>query len=121
MTAIGVIILVTQILPAVGYYPKEDSKFVNNFEPNVKEVVFNRYINDAKEKSDILNISDYKKGVLELENLSEDMLSEEAKTLVAKEASGVLGAIKVMPQALKNINWLELLLAFFYNLNHLRL
>ena len=113
MTAIGVIILVTQILPAVGYYPKEDSKFVNNFEPKVEEVVFNRYLNNANEKSDILDISDYKNGVLELENLSKNMLSEEAKTLAAKEASGVIGAIKVMPLALNNINWLELLLAFF--------
>ena len=113
MTAIGVIILVTQILPAVGYYPKEDSKFVNNFEPKVEEVVFNRYLNNANDKSDILDISDYKNGVLELENLSKNMLSEEAKTLAAKEASGVIGAIKVMPLALNNINWLELLLAFF--------
>ena len=31
MTAIGVIILITQILPAVGYYPKEDMEFVNTF------------------------------------------------------------------------------------------
>ena len=113
MTAIGVIILVTQILPAVGYYPKEDSNFVNNFEPKVEEVVFNRYLNNANDKSDILDISDYKNGVLELENLSKNMLSEEAKTLAAKEASGVIGAIKVMPLALNNINWLELLLAFF--------
>jgi len=113
MTAIGVIILVTQILPAVGYYPKEDSKFVNNFEPKVEEVVFNRYLNNANDKSDILDISDYKNGVLELENLSKNMLSEEAKTLAAKEASGVIGAINVMPLALNNINWLELLLAFF--------
>ena len=28
MTAIGVIILVTQILPAIGYYPKEDKAYV---------------------------------------------------------------------------------------------
>ena len=33
MTAIGIIILVTQILPAVGYYPKEDDEFVSGFKP----------------------------------------------------------------------------------------
>ncbi|MCL4160547.1 UNVERIFIED_CONTAM: hypothetical protein GTU68_058718, partial [Idotea baltica] len=48
MTAIGVIILVTQVLPSLGYYPK---------------------------------------------------------------ASGVIGAIKILPRALRNINWLELILA----------
>ena len=30
MTAIGVIILVTQILPAIGYYPKEDVSYVES-------------------------------------------------------------------------------------------
>ena len=101
------------VLPDPKYKDFLVSKFVNNFEPKVEEVVFNRYLNNANDKSDILDISDYKNGVLELENLSKNMLSEEAKTLAAKEASGVIGAIKVMPLALNNINWLELLLAFF--------
>ena len=37
MTAIGVIILVTQILPAVGYYPKEDQAFELQFETQAEE------------------------------------------------------------------------------------
>ncbi len=39
MTAIGVIILLTQILPAVGYYPKEDVEFVNQFKPFAEEII----------------------------------------------------------------------------------
>lgn len=31
MTAIGVMILITQILPSLGYYPKEDLDYVNQF------------------------------------------------------------------------------------------
>src|SRR5210317_2144019 len=31
MTAIGVIILLTQILPSLGYYPKEDMEYVGQF------------------------------------------------------------------------------------------
>ena len=31
MTAIGVIILLTQVLPSIGYYPKEDVEFVQKF------------------------------------------------------------------------------------------
>ena len=37
MTAIGVIILVTQILPAIGYYPKEDTEFVERFKPQAED------------------------------------------------------------------------------------
>ena len=33
MTAIGVIILFTQILPSLGYYPKEYVEYVNQFKP----------------------------------------------------------------------------------------
>ena len=36
---------------------------------------------------------------------------KESQTLAAKEASGVMGALKVLPRALSNINWLELILA----------
>ena len=39
MTAIGLIILLTQILPSVGYYPKEDTVFVETFKPQAKEVI----------------------------------------------------------------------------------
>ena len=37
MTAIGVIILITQILPAIGYYVKEDDAFVAPFEVLAEE------------------------------------------------------------------------------------
>ena len=44
MTAIGVIILITQILPSVGYYPKEDLKFVEQFKPAAEEVILGKHI-----------------------------------------------------------------------------
>ena len=60
-------------------------------------------------------------GVLVLENLkstidrasliTKENILKEAKTLASKEASGTIGALKVLPRALQNINWLELLLA----------
>lgn len=111
MTAIGIIILVTQVLPAVGYYPKEDAEFVNNFETKVEEVVLNRNLNNAKDSQGTLKISDYQLAITEAERLTESKRNDEAKTLAAKEASGVLGTLKVLPKALQNINWLELILA----------
>ena len=44
MTAIGVIILITQILPAIGYYPREDEAYVNSFKPQAEEVILNNPI-----------------------------------------------------------------------------
>ena len=39
MTAIGVIIIVTQILPSLGYYPKEDQDYVTPFKPQAVALI----------------------------------------------------------------------------------
>ena len=46
MTAIGVIILITQILPSVGYYPKEDTEFVNQFKPKAEEMILQNILKE---------------------------------------------------------------------------
>lgn len=113
MTAIGVIILVTQLLPSVGYYAKEDKSFVAKFKPRVEEVALTRVLHDLKnQKGDkFLAIDDFKNTTIYGEALTEQDRFKEARVLAGKEASGVLGTIKVLPRALKNINWLELALA----------
>lgn len=110
MTAIGVIILLTQILPSLGYYPKEDVTFVNNFKPQAKEVILKNILQKEAGK-DVLVIENFKNTALKGKNIAAEEIEKEAKTLAAKEASGTIGALKVIPRALKNINYLELLLA----------
>jgi len=46
MTAIGVIILVTQIAPSIGYYPKEDEKLITKFTPIAEEVLLEKILKD---------------------------------------------------------------------------
>ncbi len=110
MTAIGVIILVTQILPSVGYYPKEDMAFVEQFKPQAEEIILQNILLDEMEEG-ILVLEDFKETIKRAEHISQEDILKESKTLAGAEASGVLGAIRVLPRALQNINWLELLLA----------
>ena len=110
MTAIGVIILVTQILPSIGYYPKEDVDFVNQFKPQAEELILENILKEEAGEG-ILVLEDFKETISRAENVTQDDILKESKTLAGKEASGVMGAIKVLPRALQNINWLELLLA----------
>jgi len=110
MTAIGVIILVTQILPSVGYYPKEDTAFVTQFKPQAEEIILDNILKEEAGEG-ILVLEDFKETVKRAEDITQAQILKESQTLASKEASGVLGAIKVLPRALKNINWLELLLA----------
>jgi len=110
MTAIGVIILLTQILPSLGYYPKEDIVFVNQFEAQAKEVVLNNILTEEIGEN-ILTLDNLKATTARADELAREAILKESQTLAGKKAAGTIGAIRVLPRALKNINWLELLLA----------
>ena len=110
MTAIGVIILVTQILPSIGYYPKEDMDFVNQYKPQAEELILENILKDEAGEG-ILVLEDFKETISRAEKVTQDDILKESKTLAGKEASGVIGALKVLPRALQSIDWLELLLA----------
>ena len=109
MTAIGVIILITQILPAVGYYPKEDDNYVNQFKPEAQQIILEKILKDEAGEG-VLVIDNFKDTVKKAELLSEEDILLESQTLAGTNASGVLGTLKVLPKALSQINWLELLL-----------
>lgn len=110
MTAIGVIILITQILPLVGYYTKEDREFINEFKPEAEEILLDKILKDEAGEG-ILVLDDFRETVRRAEQITEDEIVVEAVTLAKSESSGVLGTIKTLPRALQRINWLELLLA----------
>ncbi len=110
MTAIGVIILLTQILPAVGYYPKEDLEFVNQFKPQAEEIILDNILKEEASEG-LLVLEDFKETIKRAEHISQEQIQKESQTLAGKEASGVIGTIKVLPEALRNISWLELILA----------
>lgn len=110
MTAIGVIILVTQILPSIGYYPKEDVEFVNQFKPQAEERILETILREEAGEG-ILVLEDFEETIKRSKEITPDAIFEESKTLAGIEAQGVLGALKIMPRALRNIKWLELILA----------
>jgi SulP family sulfate permease len=110
MTAIGLIILLTQILPSVGYYPKEDIAFVSTFKAEAQEVILQNILKEeAGEK--ILVLENFEETISRAEKITPEDILKESQTLAAKETAGVLGAIKAFPKAIQNINWLEFLLA----------
>lgn len=110
MTAIGVIILVTQILPSIGYYPKEDVEFVNKYKPMAEEIILDNILKEEAGEG-ILVLENFKETITRAEKITEEDMLKEAQTLANSEASGVIGALKILPRALKNIDWLELMLS----------
>jgi SulP family sulfate permease len=110
MTAIGVIILVTQLLPSVGYYPKEDMNFVNQFKPLAEESILDGILIEEAGEG-ILVLKDFEETIRRAGEITPERILQESQSLANTEASGVLGALKVMPRALSAINWIELALA----------
>lgn len=110
MTAIGVIILITQVLPSLGYYPKEDMEFVEQFKPQAEELILENILKEEAGEG-IMVLDDFRETINRAEKITDAEILKESQTLAAKEASGALGAIKVLPRALGHINWLELALA----------
>ena len=110
MTGIGVIILATQILPMIGYYPKEDVEFVNQFIPEAEEVILEGILREEAAE-DILVLEDFKETVRRAGEITRDDINKEAETLAANNSSGVLNALKLLPRALQRINYTDLILA----------
>ena len=110
MTAIGLIILLTQIQPTLGYAPKNDIEYVNQFKTQGKEVVLEKLLKDEVGEG-LMSIGALSEVADRASRISDESILAEAKTLAAKEASGTIGAIKTLPNALGNINFLELLLS----------
>lgn len=110
MTAIGVIIIITQILPILGYYVADDAEFIEKFKPHAEELIINNIIKEETQEG-ILVLDDFKETIKRAELVTNEEILNEAKTLAGAETSGVVGAIKNIPRAIGNINYLELLLA----------
>ena len=110
MTAIGLIILLTQVLPSVGYYPKEDTEFVTTFKAQAEEVILENILKEEAGEG-ILVLENFKETIDRANQITPADIQKEAQTLAAKQTSGALGALKAFPKAIQNINWLELILA----------
>ena len=109
MTAIGVIILITQILPSIGYYPKEDAELVDQYRPMAQEVILKNILKEESNEG-ILVLDDFQETINRAGEVAPGDVLKEAETLAGKEASGVVGTLRVLPRALQHIDWLELAL-----------
>ncbi len=110
MTAIGVIILVTQVLPMLGYYPKEDVDLVQQFIPQAEEVLLDKILKDEAGEG-ILVLETFEETIKRAGEVTDAAILEEAGNLASKHSSGVIGAIRSFGRAFQNINFIEFFLA----------
>lgn len=110
MTAIGVIILVTQLLPLIGYYPTEDQSYIDEFKPHAEEVILDKILQNEMGEG-ILVLEDFHETIDRAKDITQEQVQMESTTLAANSSKGVLGTLQVIPRGLKQIKWLEVFLA----------
>ncbi len=110
MTAIGLIIIITNILPILGYYTENDMERIQKFKPEAEELIIENILKEEAEEG-LLVLEDFRETIKRAELISDEEIMNEALILAKKETSGVVGAIKSLPRALRTINYMELLLA----------
>lgn len=110
MTAIGVIIIITNILPILGYYVENDTATIQSFKPEAEELILENILEDEAEEG-LLVLEDFKETIERAEKITEEEIMNEAAVLAKKDASGVVGALDYVDDALRKINYLELILA----------
>lgn len=111
MTAIGVIILITQILPVIGYDAKKDIELVDSFKPMAEQSILEKILADET-KDGVLVIKDFEQTIDRANKIDKFEITEEAQNLAKNNSSGVVGTIKSIPRAIGLINWIEVILAF---------
>ena len=110
MTAIGVIILITQILPLIGYDAKKDTELVESYRPMAEQSILEKILSDET-KDGVLVIEDFEQAIDRANKIDRSEIIEEAQNLAKNNSSGVVGTIKAIPRAVGFINWIEVILA----------
>lgn len=110
MTGIGVIILITQIPPTLGYNSGQDEQLIEHFMPHGEELILDRILAEEAEEG-IMVLDDFKETVIRASAITENQKTEEAKVLASNAGKGVVGSLRYIERALLNVNWMELVLA----------
>lgn len=109
MTGIGVIILITQLPALLGYDATNDRELIEAFKPQAEEVLLDKILRDEADEG-LLVLEDFRETVRRAELITPEEILIESKTLVARDAAGVIGSLKYILRACQQVNWLELLL-----------
>jgi len=110
MTAIGLIIIITQVLPILGYYPENDQSLIESMKPKAEEILLQKILKDETDEG-ILILDNFKETIKKAEHITTDDVEKEARSMAIASTSGVIGAVKNFGNAFNNINYLEVLLA----------
>ena len=109
MTAIGVMIIVTQMLPALGYYPNQDQALIKTFKAQAEENILEKILVEEV-MEDVMVLENFDETIARAQNVPLVEIQKESKLLATQYSNGVVGTLKVLPRAIGQIKYTELIL-----------
>ncbi len=116
MSGIGIIIIMTQIFPLLGYVPAEDAELVQEQLPHAEEVILEGILREEEAEgvlSGVMSRDELEETVRRAEQVTAEEIRQEAKRQAAIKASGTVGLMRHLAEPFttpNGINWAGLLL-----------
>lgn len=116
MSGIGVIIIITQLFPLLGYNPTNDEALVESRMIHAEEQILEGIIREEEQNGTLKGVMDGEvitATQAAFEAVTPEQIREEARKQAKREASGTVGTLKniLRPFQTNGINWLNFLLA----------
>jgi len=110
MTAIGVIILITQILPVLGYDVQQDKDYIARFVPLAEEHILEKILIDESQEG-LLVLEDFRETIARAEKITHEQIELEAVNLAKNNSAGVVGTLRTLPRVFSFFSLIEFSLA----------
>jgi SulP family sulfate permease len=110
MSGIGVIILITQFMPALGYNPKNDYELIKNHEEKSRISLMSNRLDQFKENLG-KDVTGNSKPVNLTVDFTDEQIIKESERLINVDSAGVIGSLKYYSRAISNINNTEAIIA----------
>ncbi len=117
MSGIGVIIIITQIFPILGYNAKTDEALVNARLPHAEEVILEKILQEEEAEgilSGFMTAADLEETNRRAKLVTPEEIRQEASKQAGQEASGTVGTLQYIQRPFitkGGIDWYNLLMA----------
>jgi len=117
MSGIGVIIVITQIFPFLGYTPENDEALVEARLPHAEEVILEGILQEEEQEgvlSGVMSRSDLEETTRRAQEVTPEEIRERAELMASRDASGTVGTLQYIARPFQmpgGIDWKNLGLA----------
>lgn len=111
MTGIGVIIIITQIFPLLGYVAAEDPVLLEKNRIRAESKLMGQIFQELKSAENLTktDLAVIEEKVRQARNITEEDIIQEAKAISKAQVKSTWGVIRNINRGIQNINWLEFL------------